>query len=977
MSSDFIRPRITNKNEGLYGHVDFINQQGIGGWVLDAQSNEPRIVEIYIGEEKVGEALANMQRPDISQILGKETKCGFYVRWSELKIPNDLDDLNIAIIDKLSGREIFGKHAKGRKAKNLVEGRLFFNVDSIKVRGNRIYGWGWLFHKDFEVEDIKLICDFEGNYYEVPINYGSYREDVYRDYMTERAKHSGFVFSGRMPFTCRPDKCKFFIDTFLQNGKSHRILVPYEAVIYLERLLHEEEAKFASILKKDEEYVLIIDHNLGGGTNLYRNRLIIDLKNSHHILLLTYRLPNLDYQLDYFYGEYNEAFTFGSLPSVLSILDRVRLNQIILNNLVSFDDHISILQWIYSKKLSDRNLSITVNVHDFFCICPVYSLINSKGHFCGIPLIQECEKCLKNHKMKEFLMLTDFRDIYKHRDEWSKVLGISDRIVCFSKSSLDLLKRAYPYLDSSKVQIKSHEVGEFRKVNVNLNSPLRIGIVGNISNEAKGENIVKEIVKIIEKRNLPIKVVVIGSINRGISSPILEVTGQYNREELPNIVEKSGANVFFHPSICPETFSFVVNELIKLGVPLAVFDIGAQAEYVKQYNLGLVIEKVDPEYVVESIIKFYEDLRKSRLTFKHASKYGKVKVFTSANINYLPKVRVLSKTLKKYNPELEMNFVLVDKIPSWLDISKEPFDKIILIEDIKEIPLKSWIFKYSVVELCTAVKPFAFKKLLDDPKCEMVLYFDPDIALFSSIDGLIQELSNSNIILTPHQTKPEEEYEAIMDNEICSLKYGIFNLGFIGVRKTDESFRFLNWWSDRLNRFSWAELDQGVWTDQKWINFAPIFFEGVKIIKSSRFNVAPWNITTRKLEGSFEKGFTVDGEPLCFYHFTGFDSGAHKIMAMKYNSNNEAVKNLIQWYEKMLEENKVEHDTTFGYLIDRFENGEPITEAHRIIYKRRRDLQEVYPDPFKVVENGQCYYNWFKWRAHIEHPDILKKYGGY
>jgi len=348
-------------------------------------------------------------------------------------------------------------------------------------------------------------------------------------------------------------------------------------------------------------------------------------------------------------------------------------------------------------------------------------------------------------------------------------------------------------------------------------------------------------------------------------------------------------------------------------------------------------------------------------------------VCTCAAVNYLPKARVMCSSLKRYHPEFEVHLVLVDKIPEWLDPKSEPFDSVITLEQLGIPNLRSWIFRYSVLEMCTGVKPFALRSLLDKPDCEGVFYFDPDIAFFSRLDDLVQELKENSILLIPHQTKPERTHEAIWDNEICSLKYGIFNLGFIGVRNDEEARAFLNWWADRLDRFCWAELEQGLWTDQKWVNFAPVFFEGVKIIKSSRFNVAPWNLTTRNLQGSVEEGLTVDGEPLGFYHFTGFDSGAHEIMALKYAPGNKAVRSLIQWYKTIIKEDKRAASTPWGYAdCMTFENGQPITPAHRIIYKRRRDLQEAYPDPFAVVEGGQCYYNWFRWRAALEHPEIVE-----
>jgi hypothetical protein len=55
------------------------------------------------------------------------------------------------------------------------------------------------------------------------------------------------------------------------------------------------------------------------------------------------------------------------------------------------------------------------------------------------------------------------------------------------------------------------------------------------------------------------------------------------------------------------------------------------------------------------------------------------------------------------------------------------------------------------------------------------------------------------------------------------------------------------------------------------------------------------------MSGDFDAGFEVDGEPLAFYHFTGFDSGAHRIMAAKNASASPSVQKLIAWYAREIE----------------------------------------------------------------------------
>ena len=224
--------------------------------------------------------------------------------------------------------------------------------------------------------------------------------------------------------------------------------------------------------------------------------------------------------------------------------------------------------------------------------------------------------------------------------------------------------------------------------------------------------------------------------------------------------------------------------------------------------------------------------------------------FTSAALNYLPKARLCLGSLRRFHPEFRLCYALADRLPPGTTIEEDCVDEVIAVEDLPELAAPGWIFQHSIVELSTGIKGAVLQRLLARDDCEAVLYFDPDIVLFSRLDDLVERLRAANIVLTPHQTKPEATLERIIDNEIGSLKWGIFNLGFLGVRNGPVGSDFADWWAAAaaplLLRPAGAA---GLFTDQKWINHVPSFFDGVDILKEPRFNVATWNITTRELTG--------------------------------------------------------------------------------------------------------------------------------
>lgn len=354
---------------------------------------------------------------------------------------------------------------------------------------------------------------------------------------------------------------------------------------------------------------------------------------------------------------------------------------------------------------------------------------------------------------------------------------------------------------------------------------------------------------------------------------------------------------------------------------------------------------------------------------------GTLHVFTCASVNYLPKVRLLCRSVRRLHPEARIHLACADERPAWLQPGVEPFDAILDIGALGIPKWRSWTFMHNVVELSTAIKPFALKHLLSLPGSGSVLYFDPDMVLFSRVDDILATLAGANVTLTPHQNKPERTLEAVLDNEVASLKHGVFNLGFVGVRNTAEGHRFADWWSERCYHLCRADVESGLFTDQKWVNLAPVFFDGVSILKSSRHNVATWNLTTRRLDGDFEHGFRVDGEPLGFYHFTGFDSGAHRIMAVKNASSSAAVQSLIRWYER---ETAAASDAAIGrwrWAFGTFSDGTPIEPAHRWLYRDHADLQAAFADPWRADGEGLTYLGWCRTEGRLRYPDLFGRGG--
>jgi hypothetical protein len=80
----------------------------------------------------------------------------------------------------------------------------------------------------------------------------------------------------------------------------------------------------------------------------------------------------------------------------------------------------------------------------------------------------------------------------------------------------------------------------------------------------------------------------------------------------------------------------------------------------------------------------------------------------------------------------------------------------------------------------------------------------------------------------------------------------------------------LDWWSERLERFCFADVHSGLFVDQKWMDLVPSLFARTAIVRHRGCNVAYWNVHSRPLAFG-ERPRLVSGEPLIFFHFSGFD----------------------------------------------------------------------------------------------------------
>jgi len=235
-------------------------------------------------------------------------------------------------------------------------------------------------------------------------------------------------------------------------------------------------------------------------------------------------------------------------------------------------------------------------------------------------------------------------------------------------------------------------------------------------------------------------------------------------------------------------------------------------------------------------------------------------VFTIVARNYLPYARVLAASLSRNNPQSRLTVVILDDPQR--SIAQEPSFEIIHAGQLpfdSPSDLYTMAATYDVTELATAVKPWAFTHLFA-LGASVVIYLDPDIEVFDSLGPLEPLTREHGMVITPHVTEPLPQ-DGKRPDERDLLLTGIYNLGFLALAAATAK-SVLPWWRERLRRSCLNDPAQGLFVDQRWIDFAPAFFEPL-ILKDPGYNIAYWNLPHRDLVRDGDR-IVVNGWPLRF-----------------------------------------------------------------------------------------------------------------
>ncbi len=253
--------------------------------------------------------------------------------------------------------------------------------------------------------------------------------------------------------------------------------------------------------------------------------------------------------------------------------------------------------------------------------------------------------------------------------------------------------------------------------------------------------------------------------------------------------------------------------------------------------------------------------------------------FTICSINYLAQAKTLRESLAASNPDIIFFVGLVDRLDEiQFEAEHEPDFDLLEIHQIGIEGFEDMCERYNITELNTAVKPFYFTYFWNRyPDAQKVIYFDPDIIVFQPLHELLGRLDEAEGVLTPHMLTPIEDRKT--PNELHHLNTGVYNLGFVALRKTEKTIDFVKWWEDKLRYECLIALCDGLFVDQNWMNFLPVFVENVHIERSPGYNAAYWNLHERNIQQADSVYYVNEAYPLVFFHYSGYDPAKPAVLS--------------------------------------------------------------------------------------------------
>jgi GT2 family glycosyltransferase/glycosyltransferase involved in cell wall biosynthesis len=215
-----------------------------------------------------------------------------------------------------------------------------------------------------------------------------------------------------------------------------------------------------------------------------------------------------------------------------------------------------------------------LHVHDYSWICPRITLIAGDARYCGEPDLAACETCVTTHGS----LIEEDISVAALRVRSARLIAAAARVIV---PTVEVARRLARYFPDAQTTVTPWEDEPLPAPDFPAprppDAPVRVAMLGAIG-EHKGFARLLACARDAAARNLPIEYVVVG---HGEDDPALFatgrvfVTGPYAEDEAAELLSREACDVALIPSVWPETWCYAATHLLRSGLPLIAYDLGA------------------------------------------------------------------------------------------------------------------------------------------------------------------------------------------------------------------------------------------------------------------------------------------------------------------------------------------------------------------------------------------------------------------
>lgn len=229
-----------------------------------------------------------------------------------------------------------------------------------------------------------------------------------------------------------------------------------------------------------------------------------------------------------------------------------------------------------------------VHIHDYAWFCPRISLLAADRRYCGEPDIRTCETCVRDsdRAIEEDISVPALRA--RSAEDFAR----AQRVIAPSADAGSRIARHFPGITPEIVPWETDPPAILlRAAPPPAGAARRICVIGAIGYE-KGYDVLLAAARDAARRNLPIDFVVVGYTtddDRLMETGRVFITGEYGEAEATALIAAQRAHLAWLPSIWPETWCYALSEAWRAGLHVIAFDIGAQAERIRNTGRGTLL----------------------------------------------------------------------------------------------------------------------------------------------------------------------------------------------------------------------------------------------------------------------------------------------------------------------------------------------------------------------------------------------------